>query len=72
MPLLTKQTHRSGKQACGYQMGKLGRGTNWEFGININTLLYLKQINQQGDGQGGPACCNSWGRKESDMTERLN
>ena len=25
-----------------------------------------------GDGQGGPACCNSWGRKESDMTERLN
>ena len=25
-----------------------------------------------GDGQGGPACCDSWGRKESDMTERLN
>ena len=25
-----------------------------------------------GDGQGGLACCNSWGRKESDMTERLN
>ena len=24
-----------------------------------------------GDGQGGLACCNSWGRKESDMTERL-
>ena len=23
------------------------------------------------DGQGGLACCNSWGRKESDMTERL-
>ena len=23
-------------------------------------------------GQGGLACCNSWGRKESDMTERLN
>ena len=22
--------------------------------------------------QGGLACCNSWGRKESDMTERLN
>ena len=22
-----------------------------------------------GDGQGGLACCNSWGRKESDMTE---
>ena len=25
-----------------------------------------------GDGQGGLACCNSWGQKESDMTERLN
>ena len=25
-----------------------------------------------GDGQGGLACCSPWGRKESDMTERLN
>ena len=25
-----------------------------------------------GDGQGGLACCSSWGHKESDMTERLN
>ena len=25
-----------------------------------------------GDGQGGLACCGSWGSKESDMTERLN
>ena len=25
-----------------------------------------------GDGQGGLACCNSWGRKELDMTEQLN
>ena len=24
------------------------------------------------DGLGGLACCNSWGRKESDTTERLN
>ena len=24
-----------------------------------------------GDGQGGLACFDSWGRKESDMTERL-
>ena len=27
---------------------------------------------RDGDGQGGLACCDSWGRKESDMTERLN
>ena len=25
-----------------------------------------------GDGQGGLACCNSWGCKELDTTERLN
>ena len=25
-----------------------------------------------GDGQGGLACYNSWGCKESDTTERLN
>ena len=25
-----------------------------------------------GDGQGGLVCCNSWGCKESDTTERLN
>ena len=24
-----------------------------------------------GDGQGGLACCNSWGHKESDTTKRL-
>ena len=25
-----------------------------------------------GDGQGGLACCPSWGQKESDTTERMN
>ena len=25
-----------------------------------------------GDGQGGQACCGSWGCKESDTTEQLN
>ena len=25
-----------------------------------------------GDGQRGLACCDSWGRKESDTTEQLN
>ena len=25
-----------------------------------------------GDGQGGLACCSPWGRRESDMTERLS
>ena len=25
-----------------------------------------------GDGQGGLVCCSPWGRKELDVTERLN
>ena len=25
-----------------------------------------------GDGQGGLACCDSWGHKESDTTEQLD
>ena len=25
-----------------------------------------------GDGQGGLACCGSWGHKQPDTTERLN
>ena len=35
-----------------------GHGFGWTLGI--------------GDGQGGLACCDSWGRRESDMTQRLN
>ena len=27
--------------------GKRGGGINWEFGINIYTLLYVKQINNK-------------------------
>ena len=35
-----------------------GREFDWTSGVS--------------DGQEGLACCHSWGRKESDMTERLN
>ena len=35
-----------------------GHGSGWAPGV--------------GDGQGGLACCGSWGRKESDMTEQLS
>ena len=36
--------------------------------------MYLMKVKEQvsmsvGDGPGGLACCNSWGRKESDATE---
>ena len=32
----------------------------------------FEQASGVGDGSGSMACCSSWGRKESDMTERLN
>ena len=35
-----------------------GRESEWTLGV--------------GDGQGVLACCDSWGRKELDMTERMN
>ena len=35
-----------------------GHGFGWTLGV--------------GDGQGGLACCGSWGLKESDTTEQLN
>ena len=35
-----------------------GHGFWWTLGVGV--------------GQGGLACCGSWGRRESDMTERLN
>ena len=31
-----------------------------------------EQIQGNSEGQGSLACCSPWGRKESDMTERLN
>ena len=32
----------------------------------------FKQAPRAGDGQGNLACCSPWGRKELDMTKRLN
>ena len=32
----------------------------------------FEQAPEVGNGQGGLACCSSWGHKESNMTERLN
>ena len=32
----------------------------------------FEQFLEVADGQGCLVCCSPWGRKESDMTERLN
>ena len=44
----------------------------WLDGITDLMDLSLSKTLGVGDGQGGLACCGSWGRKESDTTERLN
>ena len=41
----------------------------WHYRLNGHEFEWTPDV---GDGQGGLACCNSWGCKESDMTERLN
>ena len=49
--------------------GKRRRGRQrmrWLDGITDSMDMDLGGV---GDGQGGLACCDSWGRKESDTTE---
>ena len=41
----------------------------WHHQLNGQEFVQTPAI---GDGQGGLACCGSWGHKESDTTERLN
>ena len=50
--------------------GKRGRGQprmRWLEGITGSMDVSLSELRQ-----GGLACCDSWGCKESDTTERLN
>ena len=55
--------------------GKRGRGmtedemAGWHHQFNGHEFEWTPGV---GDGQGGLACCDSWGRKESDTTEQLN
>ena len=37
-----KQTHRVREQTYSYQEGRVRGGIDWEFGIDMYTLLYLK------------------------------
>ena len=43
----------------------------WLDGISDSMDVSLSELQEMGDGQGGLECCNSWGHKESDTTERL-
>ena len=44
----------------------------WLDGITNSMDMSLSELLGVGDGQGGLVCCDSWGHKESDMTEQLN
>ena len=41
----------------------------WHYPLDGHEFEYTPGV---GDGQGGLAYCYSWGRKESDTTDRLN
>ena len=43
----------------------------WLDGITDSVSVHLSKLGD-GEGQGSLACCSSWGRKESDLTELLN
>ena len=44
----------------------------WLDGITDSMDVSLSELQELVMGQGGLACCSSWGRKESDTTEQLN
>ena len=64
-----------GKDWCWEGLGAGGEGTTedemagWHHWLNGHESEWTPGVD---DGQGCLACCDSWGRKESDMTERLN
>ena len=53
-----KKEGKTEDEMVGWHHWLSGHGFGWTPGV--------------GDGQAGLVCCGSWGRKESDMTERLN
>ena len=63
------------KTDAGRDWGQEEKGTTedemagWHYWLNGRESEWTPGV---GDGQGGLACCYSWGRKESDMTEQLN
>ena len=60
---------------CGEGLGAGGEGNDrgWDGWMVSPTQWAWVWVNSGiGDGQGGLACCDSWGHKESDTTERLN
>jgi len=57
----------------GLKAGGEGDDRGWDGWMVSPTQCTWVWVNSRScDGQGGLECCNSWGRKESDTTKRLN
>ena len=74
--LMTKRSFFIFLYCCaGRDWGQEEKGTTedemagWHHGLDGRESEWTPE---DGDGQGGLACCDPWGRKESDTTERLN
>ena len=74
--LLDAETWLIGKDPdAGKDWGQKEKGktedkmVGWHYQHNGHGFAWTPGV---GDGQGGLACCDSWGHKESDTTERLN
>ena len=52
--------------------GEGGDRMRWLDGITNSMDMGLGRLQQLVIDKGSLACCGSWGRKESDMTEQLN
>ena len=62
------------KTDAGRDWGQEEKGTTEDGMTGWHHRLYGRESECTpgvGDRQGGLACCDSWGHKESDMTERL-
>ena len=71
LPILTRWK----RLWCWEGLGAEGEGDNRGWDGWLASLLDGRESEWTpgvGDGQGGLACCDSWGRKEFDTTERLN
>ena len=53
-------------------MGFPDGSDNKESACNAGDPGLITEYPGVGDGQGGLACCDSWGLKESDTTEQLD
>ena len=64
-----EKTLMLGKIEGGRRRGRQDELVEWHHRLNGDGFGWTPGVD---DGQGGLACCGSWGLKELDTTERLN